>query len=140
VSLVYKVRTSNTTGYGKPHEHVLRIRKGTKNLGLWIQAWRRGNSVGIVSGKRLDYRAIEVRSPAEAKGFFFYPLCPDRLWGPPSLLYNGCRGPFPRAKARPGRNADHSPPHLVPRSRMSRCYTSSPSKRFLGVYWESFSF
>jgi hypothetical protein len=29
----------------------------------------------------------------------------DRLWGPPSLLYNGYRG-----KARPGRDADHSPP------------------------------
>jgi hypothetical protein len=24
--------------------------------------------------------------------FFLWPLCPDRLWGPPSLLYNGYRG------------------------------------------------
>jgi hypothetical protein len=30
----------------------------------------RGNSVSIVSGYGLDDRAIEVRSPAEAKGFF----------------------------------------------------------------------
>jgi hypothetical protein len=30
-------------------------------------------------------------------------------------------GPFPGTKARPGRDADHSP-HLVPRSRMSRSY------------------
>jgi hypothetical protein len=29
---------------------------------------------------------------------------------PPSLLYNGYRGSFPGAKARPGRDADHSPP------------------------------
>jgi hypothetical protein len=29
-----------------------------------------GSSVGIVSGYGLDDRAIEVRSPAEAKGFF----------------------------------------------------------------------
>jgi hypothetical protein len=36
----------------------------------------------------------------------------------------GTGGPFPGAKARPGRDADHSP-HLVPRSRMSRSYTSS---------------
>jgi hypothetical protein len=36
-------------------------------------------------------------------------MCPDRLWGPPSPLYNGYRGPFPGAKARPGRDADHSP-------------------------------
>jgi hypothetical protein len=29
-----------------------------------------GSSVGIVSGYGLDNRAIEVRSPVEAKGFF----------------------------------------------------------------------
>jgi hypothetical protein len=48
-----------------------------------------GSSVSIVSGYGLDDRAIDVRSPAEAKGFFLQPVCPDRLWGPPSLLYNG---------------------------------------------------
>jgi hypothetical protein len=37
-----------------------------------------------------------VRSPAEAKGFSLKPLCPDQLWGPPSLLYNGYRGSFSR--------------------------------------------
>jgi hypothetical protein len=31
---------------------------------------RRGSSVSIVSGYRLDDRAIEVPSPAEAKRFF----------------------------------------------------------------------
>jgi hypothetical protein len=31
----------------------------------------RGSSVSIVSDYGLDDRAIEVRSPAEAKGFFF---------------------------------------------------------------------
>jgi hypothetical protein len=30
----------------------------------------RGSSVSIVSGYGLDDREIEVRSPAEAKGFF----------------------------------------------------------------------
>ena len=35
--------------------------------------------------------------------------CPDRPWGPPSLLYNGYRV-FPRSKKRPGRDADPSPP------------------------------
>jgi hypothetical protein len=34
----------------------------------------------------------------------------------------GTGGPFPGAKSRPGRDADH-----VTRSRMSRSYTSSPS-------------
>jgi len=35
--------------------------------------------------------------------------CPDRPWGPPSLLYNGYRV-FPGGKERPGRDAVPSPP------------------------------
>ena len=35
--------------------------------------------------------------------------CPDRPWGPPSLLYNGYRV-FHGGKERPGRDADPSPP------------------------------
>ena len=35
--------------------------------------------------------------------------CPDRPWGPPSLLYNGYRV-FPGGKEQPGRAADLSPP------------------------------
>ena len=35
--------------------------------------------------------------------------CPDRPWGPPSLLYNGYRV-FPGGKKRSGRDADPSPP------------------------------
>jgi len=34
--------------------------------------------------------------------------CPDRLWGPPSLLYNGYRV-FPGGKEWPGLAADPSP-------------------------------
>jgi hypothetical protein len=45
----------------------------------------------------------------------------------------GTGGPFPGAKARPGRDTDHSLPHLVPRSRMSRSYTSCQAKRLRGV-------
>jgi hypothetical protein len=54
------------------------------------------SSVSAVSGYGLDDRAIEVRYPAEAKIYFLYLLCPDRLWGPPSLLCNGYRRFFPR--------------------------------------------
>jgi len=35
--------------------------------------------------------------------------CPDRPWGPPSLLYNGYLD-FPGGKDRPERDADPSPP------------------------------
>jgi hypothetical protein len=55
-----------------------------------------GSSGSIVSGYGLDDRAIEVPFPAEAKDFSSNLLCPDRLWGPPSLLSNGYRGSFPR--------------------------------------------
>jgi hypothetical protein len=52
-----------------------------------------GSSGSIVSDYGLDDRGS---IPGRGKGFFLYPLCPDRLWGPPSLLYNGYRGYFPR--------------------------------------------
>jgi len=35
--------------------------------------------------------------------------CPDRPWGPPSLLYDGYRV-FPRGKEGLGHDADPSPP------------------------------
>jgi len=44
--------------------------------------------------------------------------CPDRPWGPPSLLHNGYRV-FPGGKKRLGRDVDASP-LLVPWSRKSR--------------------
>jgi hypothetical protein len=34
--------------------------------------------------------------PRQGQRIFLYPLCPDQLWGPPSLLYNGYRGSFHR--------------------------------------------
>jgi hypothetical protein len=83
-----------------------------------------GSSVSILSGYEVDDRAIEVRSPAEAKDI------PLASVSRPSLGPTG--GPFPGGKVRPGRDADHSP-HLVPRSRISRSYTSSPPKRNHGV-------
>jgi hypothetical protein len=82
-----------------------------------------------VSGYGLDARVIEVRSQAGAEDFSCS-LCSDRLWGPPSLLSNGYRGSFSRVKVRPGRDADYSP-HVVPRSLMSRSYTSSPPTAYM---------
>jgi len=42
-------------------------------------------------------------------GSEIFRTCPDRPWGLPNLLYNGCRV-FPGGKERPGRDADPSPP------------------------------
>jgi hypothetical protein len=50
--------------------------------------------------------------------------CPDRPWGPPSLLYNGYRV-FPGGKEWSGRNTYRSP-LLVPWSRKSRAIPLLP--------------
>jgi hypothetical protein len=64
-----------------------------------------GSSGSIVSDYGLDGRAIGVRSPAGAKDFSSS-LCVQTGFE----VHNGYRGSFPRGKARPGRDADHSPP------------------------------
>jgi hypothetical protein len=61
-----------------------------------------GSSVSTVSGHGLENRTIEVRPSAEERGFVLLPLCPDRLWGPPSLLSNGHRGSFLRVLSAAG--------------------------------------
>jgi hypothetical protein len=85
-----------------------------------------------MSNYGLDDRAIGVRSPAEAKDFSSS-LCVQIGSGAhPASCPMGTGGPFSGGKARPGRDADHSPP-LLPRSWMSGSYTSSPPKRLHGV-------
>jgi hypothetical protein len=69
-----------------------------------------GSSVSIVSGYGLDDRTIEVRFPAGAK-YFSSSLCVQTgSEAHPASCTMGTGGPFPGAKARPGRDADHSPP------------------------------
>jgi hypothetical protein len=63
-----------------------------------------------VSDYGLDDRAIGVRSPAGAKGFFSI-LCVQTGSGEhPASCTMGTGSPFSGAKARLGRDADHSPP------------------------------
>jgi hypothetical protein len=70
----------------------------------------RGSSGSIVSGYGLEDRAIGVRSPAEAKDFSSS-LCVQTGSGAhPASCTMGTVGPFPGGKARPGCDADHSPP------------------------------
>jgi hypothetical protein len=83
----------------------------------------RVSSGSIVSDYGLDDRAIGVRSPAGAENFSsrlaLGPTQPPVQWVPGVLS--------PGVKARPERDADHSP-HLVSRSIMSRSYTSPPKR------------
>jgi len=51
--------------------------------------------------------------------------CPDRPWGPPSLLCNGYRV-FPGGKERPGRDADPSPPSSAVGYERVELYIYSP--------------
>ena len=62
-----------------------------------------GSSVGIATGYGLDGPEIESRWGK------MFRTCPDRPWGPSSLLYDEYRV-FPRGKERPGRDANPSPP------------------------------
>jgi hypothetical protein len=69
-----------------------------------------GSSVITVSGYRPDDWAMQVQSLTEAKNFS------SNLWvqassgAHPASCPMGTGGPFPGDKARPGRDADHSPP------------------------------
>jgi hypothetical protein len=66
-----------------------------------------------VSDYGLDDRAIGVRSPAGAKDFFSILCIQTGSKAHPASCTMGTGGPFPGGKARPGREADHSPPSSV---------------------------
>jgi hypothetical protein len=70
----------------------------------------RCSSGSIVSDYVLDNRAIGVRSQAGAEDFSSI-LCVQTGSGAhPASCTMGTGGPFSGGKARPGRDADHSPP------------------------------
>ena len=70
----------------------------------WLQAARSGDRIPV--------------------GGETFSTCPDRPWGPPSLLYNAYRS-FPGGKERPGRDADPSPPSSAVVTK-GQSYTSTP--------------
>jgi hypothetical protein len=67
----------------------------------------RVSSGSIVSDYGLDDRAIGVRSPAGTKDFSYSLFVQTDSGAHPASCTGG---PFPGSKARPGRDADHSPP------------------------------
>jgi hypothetical protein len=62
-----------------------------------------------VSDYGLDDRAIEVRSPT-GSDFSSSPCVQTGCGAHPASYLMGTGGSFPGGKARPGRDADHSPP------------------------------
>jgi hypothetical protein len=77
---------------------------------LVVKIRSRVSSGSIVSDYGLDDRAIGVRSLAGAEDFSFC-LCAQTGSGAhPASCTMGTGGSFPGGKARPGRDADHSPP------------------------------
>jgi hypothetical protein len=70
----------------------------------------RVSSGSIVSDYGLDDRAIGVRSPAGKKDFSLSSCVQTGSGAHPGSCTMGTGGPFPGGKARPGRDADHSPP------------------------------
>jgi len=81
-----------------------------------------GSSVYIATGYGLDGVGIESRLGGGGK---IFRTCPDRPWGPASLLYNGYRV-FLRGKERPGRDADPSPPSSAVGHERVELYLYSP--------------
>jgi hypothetical protein len=71
--------------------------------------WSRGSVVGIGTGYGPDDRGVGFWVPVGSR-IFSSPHRPDRLWGPPNLIYNRYRLLFSRGIKRPGSKAYHSPP------------------------------
>jgi hypothetical protein len=88
------------------------------------ESW--GSSVGIVSDYRLE---TGVRFPAKDLSSSLCVQASSEAH--PASCTMGTSNNFPGVKGGQGGDADHS--HLVPRSRMSRTYTSSLPYRFNGV-------
>jgi hypothetical protein len=99
----------------------------------------RGSSVTIVSDYGLDDQAIKYDLRQRRKDF----SC--SLWDQtgsethPASCTACTGGPFPGGKARPGRDADHSPPSSAEIMNEKKLYLFSPCAS-INVLWDYFSF
>jgi len=71
--------------------------------------------------------------------FFLLQNCPDRLWSPCSLLFNGYQGSFVGRVKQPGREINHLPPSTV-EVKNEWSYTSSSPIYHCGMDREDFTF
>ena len=82
------------------------------SVNVGISVLEKANSILSGPGKLSRYsdwvRAGRSGDRIPLGGEIFH-TCPDRPWGPPSLLYNGYRV-FPWGKERPGLGLEPSPP------------------------------
>ena len=101
-------------------------------VGHWLRFEELFQEVGPVaqSVQRLA-TGWTVRGSNPGRGEIFR-TCPDRHWGPPSLLYNGYRV-FSGGKERPGRDADPSPPSSAVGHERVELYLYSPCAPY-GLY------
>ena len=78
--------------------------KFENNIKMYLKKSGPDSSLGIATDYGLDGPGIESRCGGE-----IFRTCPDRPWGPPSLLYNGywVISGGGGVKVRPGRGADH---------------------------------
>jgi hypothetical protein len=74
---------------------------------IYIWNRSRGSSVSTVSDYGLDDRGS---IPTEAEDFSSSPCVQTGSGAHPASYQMGTGGSFPGSKARPGRDADHSPP------------------------------
>jgi hypothetical protein len=99
------IRTDLNTGFPKCRDQAIYV-----YTCVCILYRSRVSSGSIVSDYGLDDRANGVRSPAGAEDFSSS-LCVQTGSGThPDSCTMGTGGSFPGGKARPGRDADHSPP------------------------------
>jgi hypothetical protein len=67
------------------------------NMKYWHAVRSRDNAVGTATGYGLVDWGVGVRVPVGSR--ISSSRHPNRLWGPPSLLFNGYRGLFPGGEA-----------------------------------------
>jgi hypothetical protein len=118
-----------------------RIRKKERswpNFEVLSQHCESGSSGSIVSDYGLDDREIEVRSLAERKDFSSSLSVKTGSGAHPASCTMGTGGPFPGAKARPGLDADHSPPSSAEVESEYEVYILSPQALPLRVVWQLF--